>query len=295
MKCQLIAGFALGLLAVVPALGADMRPARAPIYTKAPMMAPAYSWTGFYIGGNVGAGWENTQTSYSYRSFPATAPPGFEDVFGLGGPLNVGGGSAVSSAIAGGFIPTSLGNRNAGFFAAGAQAGYNVQYNQTVLGLEADIDWLASAVKSTSFVAPANIAALTNNSTQTAGLRWLGTVRARAGWAADRALFYVTGGFAFGQAVATSTASVSDGTNTDLFAGDGSGTRYGYAVGGGLEYAFTNNVSAKAEYIYYNLGTSTFAVSPANAVAAGEGIATTASQKFDGSIVRVGLNLKLGG
>jgi outer membrane immunogenic protein len=150
-------------------------------------------------------------------------------------------------------------------------------------------------VKSTTFVAPANIIALTNNAAQTAGLRWLGTVRARAGWAADRALLYVTGGLAYGQAVATSSASIFDGTNTDLFAGDGSGTRYGYAVGGGLEYAFTNNISGKVEYIYYNLGTATFAVAPANAVAAGEGIATTASQKFDGGIVRVGLNLKLGG
>jgi outer membrane immunogenic protein len=238
MKRQLIAGIAVSLLAVVPALAADMRPA--PIYTKAPVIAPAFSWPGFYIGGNVGVGWENTQTSYSYTSFPAAAPPGFEDVFGPGGPLNVGGGSAVSSAIAAGFIPTSLGNQNATFFAAGAQAGYNIQFNQAVFGLEADFEWFADAVKSTSFVAPANIAALTNNSTQSAGLRWLGTVRARAGWAVDRAQFYVTGGFAYGQAVATSSATVSDGTNTDLFAGDGSSTRFGYAVGGGLEYSFTN-------------------------------------------------------
>ena len=292
--------FALGVVALCalsgliagPALAADL-PAK-PYYKAPPTVAPSFSWTGFYIGGNVGGGWENTETDYSYTSFPAPSPPGFEDVFGPGGPLNVGGGSAVSSAIADGFIPTSLGSRNTGFFAAGGQAGFNVQYNQTVLGLEADFEWFADAVKSTNFTAPFN-GVITNNATQTAGLRWLGTVRGRAGWTFDRALLYVTGGLAYGQAVATSNASNFDGTNTDLFAGDGSGTRIGYAVGGGLEYAFTNNISGKLEYIYYNLGTSTYAVAPANTVAAGEGITTTASQRFDGSLVRAGLNVKLGG
>ena len=293
MKSLFLRAAALWVLLAGPALAADM--SLKPYYKAPPAVAPVFSWTGFYIGGNVGGAWENTETDYSYVSYPAPAPPGFQDVFGPGGPLNVGGGPAVSSAIVDGFIPTSLGNKNAGVFTAGAQAGYNVQYNQAVFGLEADIEWFADAVKSTSFVAPPNAAALTNNATQTAGLRWLGTVRGRLGWAADRALFYATGGLAYGQAVATSNATISDGTNTDLFAGDGSGTRYGYAVGGGLEYAFTNNFTGRAEYLYYNLGTSTYAVAPANVVAAGEGIATAASQKFDGSIVRAGLNWKIGG
>ena len=55
MKRQLIAGFALGFLAVVPAMAADMR--AAPVYTKASMMAPVFSWTGCYIGGNAGGLW----------------------------------------------------------------------------------------------------------------------------------------------------------------------------------------------------------------------------------------------
>src|ERR1700716_244563 len=93
----------LGAVATValaaPALAADL-PART--YTKAPVVIPmVYSWTGFYIGGNAGYGWENTRTDYDYTSSPASAPPGFEDVFGPGGPgpLNVGGTSAVASAI----------------------------------------------------------------------------------------------------------------------------------------------------------------------------------------------------
>jgi opacity protein-like surface antigen len=125
MKSLVLRMAALSALTASPALAADM--AVKPYY-KAPPVAAVYNWTGFYIGGNVGGGWENTQTSYSYTSFPAAAPPGFEDVFGPGGPLNVGGGTAVSSALANGFIPANLGNKNTGFFAAGAQAGYNVQF-----------------------------------------------------------------------------------------------------------------------------------------------------------------------
>ncbi|MCD6069852.1 MAG: hypothetical protein K0S42_368 [Microvirga sp.] len=58
---------------------------------------------------------------------------------------------------------------------------------------------------------------------------WFGTVRARAGVAFDRALIYATGGFAF-----------ADDAN-------------GWTVGGGVEYAFTNNLSAKIEGLYVNL------------------------------------------
>src|SRR5262249_17953420 len=101
-------------------------------------------------------------------------------------------------------------------------------------------------------------------------------------------------GLAYGKAVASSNASSSLGAITDLFAGDASGVRSGYVVGGGLEYALLNNVTIKAEYLYYNLGTATYAVAPANLFAAGEGLFITATKKFDGSIVCFGLNYKLG-
>src|ERR1700692_125625 len=68
MKRQLIAGFGLSILAVAPAMAADMRPA--PVYTKAPMMGAVFTWTGCYIGGNAGGLWATKNWTID-----ATAPP----------------------------------------------------------------------------------------------------------------------------------------------------------------------------------------------------------------------------
>jgi outer membrane immunogenic protein len=250
-----------------------------------------YNWTGVYFGVNGGVGWDNTKTNYSYSSIPAPAPPGFDDVFGAGGPLNVTGDSAVQSAIADGYLPVSLGDSSNTFGALGAQFGYNYQMQQMVIGFEADLDW-TDGVRSTNFVAPPNIASLTNVGHQSAGLEWLGTARLRAGYAFDRALIFATGGLAYGGVKAESSASEYDGSNTDIFAGSASGTKVGYALGGGLEYAFAANVSLKADYLYYDLGKADYAVAAANTIAQGEGLFVNATQRLDGSLVRIGLNVR---
>jgi len=250
-----------------------------------------YNWTGVYFGVNGGVGWDNTKTNYSYSSIPAPAPPGFDDVFGAGGPLNVIGDTAVQSAIADGYLPVSLGDSFNTFGALGAQFGYNYQMQQMVIGFEADLDW-TDGVRSTNFVAPPNIASLTNVGHQSAGLEWLGTARLRAGYAFDRALIFATGGLAYGGVKAESSASEYDGSNTDIFAGSASGTKVGYALGGGLEYAFAANVSLKADYLYYDLGKADYAVAAANTIAQGEGLFVNATQRLDGSLVRIGLNVR---
>jgi outer membrane immunogenic protein len=271
-----------------PALAADLPNDKGPPVFP---VAPAFNWTGPYIGVNAGGGWENTRTDYSYSSVAAPAPPGFEDVFGPGGLAGYTGGTAVGNAIDAGYLPTSLGNRSTGVFIAGGQVGYNYQFNQFVIGAETDFDWVNDGVRTTDYSAPAN-GIVTNNASSKAGLRWLGTARVRLGFAFDRALIFATGGLAYGQVSTAGYSSTYDGSNTDLFSGDASGTRVGFAVGGGVEYAFTNNLSAKLEYLYYDLGTANFAVSPANSVAAGEGIFINGHQKYDGNIVRVGLNYR---
>ena len=296
MKKILFSAAAAVVLTAGSAFAADL-PARAPapVYKAPAVVVPSvYNWSGFYIGGNAGYGWENTRTDYSYSSVPVSPGPGFEDVFGPGGPLNVGGQSAVASAIASGFLPTSLGNKNQGFFTGGVQGGFNYQVNQLVFGGEADFMWM-NGVKTTSYTAPNN-GIISNTAVAQAGLRWLGTVRARAGFAVDRTLAYVTGGLAYGRVVATTNGSGQDNTpNVDIFSGDGTKTRIGYTVGAGLEYAFTPNWIARAEYLYYNLGTVNYSVAAVNPVAVAEGLFINASQKMDGSIVRAAVSYKFGG
>ena len=110
---------------------------------------------------------------------------------------------------------------NDGGFVGGAQVGYNYQIGSFVVGLEGDIQYADFGGVNYDF-GPLGIYENDNDD-------WFGTVRARAGVAFDRALIYATGGFAF----------------TD--------NRNGWTVGGGLEYAFTNNLSAKIEGLYVNL------------------------------------------
>jgi outer membrane immunogenic protein len=104
MKRQLIAGFGLGILAIVPAMAADMRPAPAPIYTKAPMMAPPFTWTGCYVGGNGGGLWAKKDWTDSTT------------------------GLAESSVSLSGGV-------------AGGQVGCNYQVSTWVFGIQGDYDW----------------------------------------------------------------------------------------------------------------------------------------------------------
>jgi outer membrane immunogenic protein len=256
----------------------------------APPAATSYNWTGVYFGVNGGVGWDNAKTNYSYSSIAAPAPPGFEDVFGPSGPLNVVGDTAVQSAIADGYLPVSLGDSSKAFGAFGAQLGYNYQMRQWVIGFETDLDW-ADGVGKADFVAPTN-GIITNDGHQRAGLQWLGTARLRAGYAFDRALIFATGGLAYGGVKAESSASQFDGAHTDLFAGSASGTKLGYALGGGVEYAFARNMSVKAEYLYYDLGKADYTVAATNPIAQGEGLFVNASQRLDGSLARIGLNVR---
>ena len=293
MKKLLLAGLSgLALAVAGSANAADI--GVGPVYSPAaPAIVPLsyFSWTGPYVGVNVGGGWENARTDYSYSSIPTLGLNDFEDVFGPTGTLNVPGQSAVASALTSGFLPTSLGKKAAGFFTAGGQMGINFQMAQIVFGLEGDFEWL-SGVKTTTFVAPPNIALLTNTFTQTVTQHWLGTLRARAGYAFYRALIFATGGVAFGRATSTTNVSMVHGPNIDLFSGSGGSHSTGFVVGGGIEYALTDYLTAKAEYLYYNLGTVNYQVAPVNSFAVGEGLSINARHRFDGNILRLGLNYK---
>src|SRR3984893_13790433 len=111
--------------------------------------------------------------------------------------------------------------------------GFTGQRGQVVLGIEGYVDW-SGVSGTTTTLCPAGCA--TRND-------WLGTVRGRLGYAFDRFLPYVAGGFAAGDIRAT-TPGFSGATQTNL----------GWAVGAGLEVAIAGNWSAKAEYLHVGLG-----------------------------------------
>ena len=151
-----------------------------------------------------------------------------------------GGSSTYTDATYG--TVTESGGR--GGFVGGGQIGYNYQLTPGsgwVLGAEADFQGTGfgrrgdGTIGSTPYysVAPS--------------LDWFGTVRGRLGYAFDRWLVYGTGGFAYGGGSRSSYASAYPYTLPGT-------TRTGYAVGGGVEYAFTQKISAKVEALYMHLG-----------------------------------------
>ncbi len=113
-----------------------------------------------------------------------------------------------------------------GGFVGGAQVGYNYQIGSFVVGLEGDIQYVDFGREGVFNFEDENGEILQGEFESS---DWFGTVRARAGVAFGQALIYATGGFAF-----------ADDAN-------------GWTVGGGVEYAFTNNLSAKIEGLYVSL------------------------------------------
>lgn len=146
----------------------------------------------------------------------------------------------------------------------GVQAGYNYDFGGFVLGVEADLQ--ASGMK---------LVTTQGAATGTFSVDQFGTLRARAGIAADRFLPYVTGGLA----VANGHINITDGVTTY----DERKVSVGWTIGAGVEYAVTDNVTLKAEYLYADFGKASYA-GPAGL---GASDVTTRA-----SIVRTGVNFK---
>ena len=130
--------------------------------------------------------------------------------------------------------------RRGGGFVGGAQAGYNYQFGMFVAGVETDLQYAAVGNKGASY-------GTTYYSGDSDG--FFGTIRARAGVAFDRALVYGTGGFAYGDIGGNS------GYDPVLGYHSGDEINWGWTLGGGVEYAITNNFTAKVEGLYVDLDT----------------------------------------
>ncbi len=153
--------------------------------------------------------------------------------------LGANGGYGFGSFLGGG--TTRFGSADAGVL--GGTLGYNYQINQFLVGLESDFDW--TSFKSSKTYLPGPIY-------ETAKLDSLWTLRGRVGYAMDNVLLFATGGYAGGMIrtnLTDSTLPVPLGGPT--YASDNYSN--GFAIGGGLEYAFSSVLSAKAEYLYTSL------------------------------------------
>lgn len=142
---------------------------------------------------------------------------------------------------------------------AGGQVGFNYQFgNNVVLGVEADIQG-----------SDINDGTIDGAFDPRSKMDYFGTVRARLGYAFDNVLPYVTGGLAWGH---NEIENRFDGITSD-------NTHVGWTVGGGLEYALTNNWTVKAEYLYMDLGDEYY-----DSIGADAGLKT--------STARIGVNYK---
>jgi len=230
MKKVLLSAAAIALaVSTGSAFAADLPNRKEPIYVPPP---PVLSWNGFYGGLNIGGGWD---ANGGYSGYSIYRDPAFPLAFGAGNAF---------------FLPNGHTVGAAGGVVGGGQAGYNFQFNPSiVVGLETDfqgtsigrsgnnsLTFYPSPLTVGGFLTPVSALAGTNES-----LGWFGTVRGRAGWLVTPTLLaYGTAGFAYGQ----------------VNAWGWSNTRTGWTAGGGLEWMFAPNWSAKVEYLYVDLSSN---------------------------------------
>ena len=159
---------------------------------------------------------------------------------------------------------------------AGGTLGYNWQMSSFVVGFEGDVSWVGEYGSNPDLGAVGN-PAFTSFTKET----WMATARARFGYAVNNLLFYATGGYA----AAGVEAGVKD-ANTGALLASSSGTRNGWTAGGGLEWGFAPNWSAKFEMLYMKFDSAAF-----NTIQA-EGPRTV---PLDDTVARVGINYRFGG
>jgi outer membrane immunogenic protein len=182
-----------------------------PAYKEPAVFVPPFTWTGPYLGGELG--WMQTMPTYTPGAVIAGAP----------------------------FVASSLPVSDKQGVTYGLIAGYNYQVGPYVLGLEGDFTgWTVGEMRST---------AITGDFI-TAHSKWGGSIRGRLGYAIDHALFYMTGGAAL-----ASTRTSATGTGYSIGDND---IRWGWTLGGGIDYAFTNNWFVGVAYRYTQYASKTY-------------------------------------
>jgi outer membrane immunogenic protein len=176
----------------------------------------AYDWSGPYVGLQAGYGWD--KPGVNLDKSPALAD-----------------------------IDQDARSFNRDGFIGGVFAGYLLQRDSLVFGVEGDIEY-ADMDGSTKAVQGGTIelGRLESN------IDWLASLRLRTGFAVDRALFYATGGLAIGGAELD--FSPTPGPFLNMSGESDTATKVGWTLGGGIDYALADNLSLRVEYRYTDLG-----------------------------------------
>jgi outer membrane immunogenic protein len=182
-------------------------------------------------------------------------------------------GKAKYTADAAGLFPGTSGSINDNGGVVGGTLGFNFQTGGFVFGLEGDWDYSGINTGTTTSICTFSGNCQTGNN-------WLATARGRFGYAADRVLFYVTGGGAFANVKTT-----FNGVDTTH-------TQSGWTAGGGIEWAFADNWTAKIEYLYVDLGNRSVNCATTACVIASGGPAIPVTIGLTENLVRAGVNFK---
>jgi outer membrane immunogenic protein len=247
---------------VVTAIAADLAP-----YYRAPppVLVRAFSWTGFYIGANVGGAatsinelWSPLPSSATFGAFPIA-------------------GSTGGASFTGGF-----------------QAGYNWQFAPTwVAGIEGDWSWADARgnINQPWVLDPSGAVVAGSVTSMSSTLDWVSSIRARLGYLITPTLMaYGTAGGAWGKidyaANNFAPATPPPYATSAAF----SNTQGGWVAGGGLEWAFTPHWLLRGEYLFYGLSGFPSVVAPsANYPALPSGYSWSNTNV---GVARVGLSYK---
>lgn len=237
-----------------------------PVVAELPYQGPP-SWSGAYVGINGGWGFANLKSTLSPFGLVDFPPVEFND-WGNGGVL-------------------------------GGQVGYNWQFGNWVFGAEADLD--AASINATQQLLPGTaftaFAATPEAVTIHENINWLGTARARVGYASGPGMFYLTGGGAWQNATVNTmllaktsapfgVANIATSTFSD--------NKLGGVFGAGYEWMMSPNITVRGEYLFYALARGNQASTLPMLCGAGNiscGATVALSQSYI-NVLRAGANYK---